>query len=393
MTATGIDRISFYTPRYYLPLSALAEARGVDPGKYIKGLGQENMSVPPPDEDTVTMAAAAAQPLLDDEPETRARINLLLLATETGVDQSKAAGLFVHKLLDLPARCRVVEVKQACYSATAALRMACAMVAQSPASAALVIASDIARYDLGSPGEPTQGSGAVALRVTAKPRLLTIEPHAGLHAEDIMDFWRPNYRRDALVDGRYSTRMYLHTAMQAFDHYRETSGLDLADIDRYCYHLPFTRMAAKAHSQLVTHATGAAPRPRELAQATEAALAYNRQTGNTYTAALYEGLACLLDTCPDNLAGRRIGLFSYGSGCTGEFFSGIVTRGYRKRLLTDRHRRLLEDRTELTVQAYEDILNLRVPEDGLAYEFAPYCTGGFRLAGVREHKRCYEVVE
>ncbi len=390
MTAVGIDRISFYCPRYSLPLTALAGARGVDAAKYLEGLGQEVMAVPPPDEDTVTMAAAAAQPLL--EPPAAERVALLLLATETGVDQSKAAGLFVHGLLKLPARCRVVEVKQACYSGTAALRMACAMVAQDPESQALVIASDIARYTLGSPGEPTQGCGAVAMLVTAQPRLLTVEPHAGLHTEDVMDFWRPNYRQAALVDGKYSTRMYLHTAVQAYQHYTQASGLGLSDIDRFCYHIPFTRMAYKAHTQLAQQDAGPAPGKRELDHAVGHSLTYNRLTGNTYTAALYQGLASLLDTCPDDLGGRRIGLFSYGSGCTGEFFSMRVCKGYRKQLLTQRHRHLLADRTELTFQAYEDILNLRIPEDGLHYEFAPYRTGGFRFAGMQDHKRCYEVV-
>lgn len=42
-----------------------------------------------------------------------------MLATETGVDQSKAAGLYLHPLLLLPRNCRIIELKQACYCATA----------------------------------------------------------------------------------------------------------------------------------------------------------------------------------------------------------------------------------------------------------------------------------
>ena len=61
----GIDLISFYTTRYFLELTELAEARGVDPDKYVKGLGQERMAVPPPDEDVVTMGASAAQPIME----------------------------------------------------------------------------------------------------------------------------------------------------------------------------------------------------------------------------------------------------------------------------------------------------------------------------------------
>src|SRR5471030_2653924 len=83
-------------------------------------------------------------------------------------------------------------------------------------------------------------------------------------------------------------------------------------------------------------------------------LLYSRQTGNSYTASLYESLAGMLDLCAEPLDGRRLGLFSYGSGCMGEFFSGVVQPGYRSHLLTENHRQCLENRTELTYQQYED---------------------------------------
>ena len=83
------------------------------------------------------------------------------------------------------------------------------MVARQPEKKVLVIASDVARYDLDTPGEATQGCGAVAMLISANPRLLEIDPEVGNHTEDVMDFWRPNYRATALVDGKYSTKIYL----------------------------------------------------------------------------------------------------------------------------------------------------------------------------------------
>ena len=59
-------------------------------------------------------------------------IEMLLFATESGIDQSKAAGIYVHELLGLPARCRVVELKQACYSGTAALQLALPFLRENP---------------------------------------------------------------------------------------------------------------------------------------------------------------------------------------------------------------------------------------------------------------------
>ncbi|MBT3192664.1 MAG: hydroxymethylglutaryl-CoA synthase [Verrucomicrobia bacterium] len=387
---TGIDRISFYTSRYCLDLKDLAAARGVDWNKYSIGIGQEIMGIPPPDEDIVTMAASAAKPIIDEVGVEG--IDLVLFATESSIDQSKSAGLFVHGLLGLPSRCRVVELKQACYSGTIALRMAAMMVAASPTSKALVLCSDIARYDLGSPGEPTQGCGAVAMLVTAKPSLLTLDPEYGAHTEDVMDFWRPNYSEEAFVDGKYSTRIYLNSAAESWRQYAELTGRSLSDFARCCYHIPFTNMAAKAHDRLLKESGIREDRKEITAAQVGESLGYNRMTGNSYSASLYEGLACLLDTATESLDNKRIGFFSYGSGSVGEFFSGVVTPGYRDHLYTDRHQTLLESRTAVTVQQYEDIFNLSVPSDGWDYSFTEYQTGDFRLAGMQAHKRMYEAV-
>jgi hydroxymethylglutaryl-CoA synthase len=388
---TGIDSISFYAPRYFLDLKTLAKERDIDFNKYYAGLGQERMAVCPPDEDIVTMAAAAALPLIEESGSEN--IDTVLLATETGIDQSKAAGIYVHGLLGLPSHCRVVELKQACYSGTIALRMAAQAVAASPTSKALVLTSDVARYDLGSPGEPTQGCGAVAMLVTANPSILALDPEYGVYAEDVMDFWRPNYRGEALVDGKYSTRIYLNSVSQAWKQYAEQTGRTLADFTRCCYHIPFTNMAAKAHDRLLKDAGVIEGRKALIEAQVKESLSYNRITGNTYTASMYEGLTCLLDNSATELDNRRVGFFSYGSGSVGEFFSGVIMPGYRKTLYTQRHKQMLESRTRVSVQQYEDIFNLTIPTDGWDYQFGEYQTGSFRLAGLKAHKRIYEATK
>lgn len=384
----GIDLISFHTPAYCLDLKVLAAQRGVDPDKFLVGVGQEKMAIPPPDQDIVTLAANAALPVV--EKAGRENIELLIFATESGIDQSKAAALFCHSLLGLPSTCRCVEVKEACYGGTAGLRLAAAMVGMRPQSKALVLAADVARYDLGSPGEPTQGAGAVAMLVTAQPRVLALDAEAGLHTEDIMDFWRPNYRDEACVDGKYSTRMYLTTLIEAWKEYRQLSGRGLGDHAHFVFHMPFTKIAWKSYTRLCRAENCTEPAAAELDRILLPAVAYNRQTGNSYSACVYEGLCSLLDQAPTALDGKRIGFFSYGSGCMAEFFSGVVQRGYREHLFTDLHRTQLEMRTMLTYRQYEDIFNYGIPKDGADHVFAPYRGGFFRLAGIRDHKRRYE---
>lgn len=379
----GIDQISFYTSQYFLDLKTLAEARGTDPEKFYTGIGQEKMGIPPPDEDIVSMAASAAFRL--KEQGALDGVENLLFATESGIDQSKAAGMFVHGVLGLPERCRVVELKQACYSATAALRMAMGLVAMRPQSKVLVIASDVARYELGSPGESTQGCGAVAFTVAAGPRLLAMDPEAGFYADDVMDFWRPNYLSEALVDGKYSTLVYIKALQESWRQYTAESGRSLDDFARFCYHIPFTRMAAKAHQKLARGISD-----EELERVIGESLIYSRQAGNCYSASLYVGLCSLLDHAAEDLGGKRIGLYSYGSGCVGEFFSGTVQKGYRAALFGNEHQALLAGRTELTFQQYEDIYHYGIPADGGEYLFPQYRTGPFRFAGMRSHKRIYE---
>lgn len=387
--SVGIDEISFYTSNYYLDLRTLAQVQNTDTEKYYQGIGQEKMGMAAPDEDVVTMAANAAQPLI--ERVGTDAVTTLMFATETGIDQSKAAGIYVHRLLNLHDNCRVVELKQACYSATAALQMACALVARQPEKKVLVIASDVARYDLNSPGEATQGCGAVAMLISANPRLVEIDPEVGNYAEDVMDFWRPNYRTTALVDGKYSTKIYLRALKKAWENFREASTLVFDDFEHFCYHLPFGRMAQKAHQHLAKVNKAGLDADQVEAQIADT-LHYNRAIGNSYTASMYIGLTSLLENCKHNLAGSRIGFFSYGSGCVAEFFSGRVMEGYADYLHRQRHNEMLNARTEVDYDHYLKLYRYPDPRDGSDVEIEPVTTGRFRLAAIRNHKREYIAV-
>jgi hydroxymethylglutaryl-CoA synthase len=384
----GIDTAAFHTSHYYLNLRTLAEARGVDSDKYRIGLGQNCMGVNPPDEGIVTMAASAADQILTHDD--KQKLSHVLFATESSIDQSKSAGVFVHRLLKLPATCRVVELKQACYSATAALQMSLALLQQHPEQKILIIASDIARYGLNTTGESSQGGGAVALLISANPRMIAIEPESGYLTEDAMDFWRPNYRNEALVDGRFSCELYLRLLKETWQLYQHKSQRPYESHQHFCYHIPLPRLAEKAqqklamlnglHHEAVTHKI----------QALQPSLYYSREVGNCYTASLFLGLISLLEQNADNLAGQRIGFYSYGSGATAEFFSGVVQADYQQALHTAYHQALLADRTALTQTQYEHFYLFHFPTDGSRFIVPKNKTGRFRLSALDQHKRIYE---
>ncbi len=379
----GIDAIGFYVPRYYLDVGILAKARGVDAEKFYAGLGQRKMAILPPDEDVVTMAANAAQQILRSE--NKNNIDTLMFATESGIDYSKAAGMYVHNLLELPTNCRVIELKQACYSATAAIQMGISMLIRNPAKKILVIASDIARYGLNSSGESSQGAGSIAILLSVNPRLLVIEPESGIYTEDAMDFWRPNYCDAALVDGKYSCELYMAVLEKAWAQYHKLSGRNFIDHDYFCYHVSLPKLVEKAHKRLA-----------EINSVTDgkerlgSSLYYSREIGNCYTAALYVSILSLLENTDKDLTGARIGLYSYGSGCVGEFFSTVVQADYKKLLNSGYDQEMLSNRISLSYQEYEDFYNFKLPVDGSKYIIAKYTVGNFRLRALEAHKRIYE---
>jgi hydroxymethylglutaryl-CoA synthase len=390
MPEVGIDAIGFYTSHYYLDLKTLAQKRGVDADKYYIGLGQHKMAVPPPGEDIVTMAANAAARVL---PNGRTEdIDHLLFATESGLDFSKASGIYVHRLLGLSPRCRVVELKQACYSATAAIHMVLPMLRENPEKKVLIIAADIARYGLETTGESSQGGAAVALLLSANPRILVIEPGSGFCTRDVMDFWRPHYRDEALVDGKYSCDVYLQVLLETWAQYREATQREYSDFARFCYHAPVPGLVEKAHKWLAKRNNVTLDNKEQIQTELAHALHYNRHIGNSYTASLYVSLLSLLDNDPQDLSGQRIGLYSYGSGCVGEYFAVRVQPNYRQYLDTAWNQALLSQRTELSYDQYHHFYTFPLPTDGSDCALPVHRTGHFRLAKVAQHKRCYEAI-
>ncbi|MGW9020281.1 hydroxymethylglutaryl-CoA synthase [Leucobacter chromiiresistens] len=379
MISIGIHDIELASTHHLLDLGTLAETTGVDPAKYRIGLGQDEFSVPAADEDIVTMGATAALALLDRNGLDGVRT--LLFATESGLDHSKAAGVFVHKLLGLPPQVRVAEIKQACYGGTAAIQAAVGIVQRNPNERVLVIASDIARYALDSPGEPTQGAGAAAILIAADPALVEIEPASGLFSADVDDFWRPNDSSTAIVDGALSISAYLDAMTGAWDDLAAHGGPAITDIDRLVYHQPYTKMARKAQARLGEH-TGVDLGDDGLVPGA----IYNRRLGNAYTASLYAGVASVLDHEPD-LVGKRLGMFSYGSGSVSEFLTGVVQPAAASR--GDRFTSVLDARVPLSVPEYRELHARELPSS-TDVETPRVTEAPFRFAGISGSARRYE---
>ena len=380
----GIDKMAFATTNDYLDLVELAKERGVDPNKFTIGIGQDLQAVVPPTQDIVTLGAAAAKKLLT--PELEKNISTVIVATESGIDNSKASAIYIKHLLGLSDFTRTVEMKEACYSATAAIQFAKGVVALNPQETVLVIAADIARYGLNTPGEVTQGAGAVAMLISQNPHILTLEDTTVAYSKDIMDFWRPLYATEALVDGKYSTNVYIEFFLQTFTRYQQLTGRELADFAALTFHMPFTKMGKKGLEGLLKD------RNDEVAQRLRTQLTasqlFSRQVGNLYTGSLYLSLMSLLQNI-DLKAGSRIGLFSYGSGAEGEFYTGILEDGYEHYMNNIQEE--LKHRHQVSVAEYEKLFNSQLGMNDGDIEFD--ITNDplpFVLKGQKDHQRIYE---
>lgn len=385
----GIDQLELYTPSTYVDLVELAKARGVDPDKYTIGIGQDEQAVPPSSQDIVTMGAAAAKALL---PRVDAsQIGLLVLGTESGVDASKAGALYIQHLLELQPWLRAIEIKEACYGGTAGLMMAHDYVAGHPGKTALVIAADIARYGLNTAGEVTQGAGAIAMLVAEGPRILALNNDSVFRSEEIMDFWRPVYTDQALARGKYSTEQYIRFFDEVWQQYQRDSSLTLGDFKAVVFHLPYTKMGLKALRTALPEVSE--QKQADLLAHYKASTLYSRRIGNIYTGSLYLALLSLLENDKSLHAGDRIGLFSYGSGAVGEFFSGRLVKGFAGQLHSTAHQAMLAARTKLSVPEYERIFNDKVPYDATDYQTdSALFAGPFVLTGVTGQERHYQAM-
>lgn len=360
----GIEAINLYAARASLDVRQLFGARGLDLQRF-GNLMMSQKSINLPCEDPVTNGVNAARPVVAGlTPSQRDQIELLVVATESGLDYAKPISTYIHEYLGLNRRCRSFEVKHACYGGTAALQMAASFVAASavPGVKALVITAEAASVaDRGTYWEPSQGAGAVAMLVSAQPDILALDPGAsGYYTYEVMDTLRPRPDLEA-GDTDLSLMSYLECLQRCYELYCErVSGADILDtFDYLVFHAPFAGMVKGAHRNLLRKQRGMGSETieRDFASRMAPSLVYCSRIGNLYSGSLYAALCSLIDHVALE-GGRRIGMYSYGSGCGSEFYSGVIPPGARDKLAALQLGAAIETRRPLTMAEYELISDL-----------------------------------
>lgn len=408
--AVGIDDLSVYVPRLFISTAGeFAASRGIDPGKLTKGIGIERMAIPDKHEDAATMAAMSLLNLMRRNNLSPEDIGKIYIGTESGVDEAKAIGTYVIGMIEMIygrgsfEECSTVEFKSACIGTTHALENLFYWSSfDEDERAGVVVASDIARYPLLSPGEYTQGAGSVSMLVKRNPRLASLEGCFGVFTRDENDFFRPTGCKTAVVNGKHSNDCYLNAMEGAFASYVKkalnhgiinlASGECATDhIEHLLFHIPYPKIIEYAAAAIFKHEWRHLPRwhdvESEIGEEPEvgdfaepkdyaaAAVAYekrfsktalfnaayeakvkesaeiSRQVGNIYTGSIYLGLASLVEG-KRILPGERICFGSYGSGCSATVFSGVVQPGVDALPLRD-IRKSLDERKPISLKEYE----------------------------------------
>ncbi len=397
--AAGIDDIAIHIPKLYLDAADFADARGLDPVKLQKGLGVSQMAMVDTNQDPAVLAANACLKIMQKNNLSPDDIGRLYVSTESSFDESKAMNAYVIGMLEQIygketfEHCGGIETKFACVSGSYALydNVNWIRAGEAEDKHALVVVSDIAKYDMGSSGEMTQGAGAVVMLLNDRPRLLSFDPKVtATSIKDEYDFYRPFGKETPIVHGQYSNMLYMVQMRKALELYKKkvrSSGLleigegqtILDHMDYINMHLPYSKMGQKALAYVLRHEWRQLPRwgkviqvvgmdepisndqegtieaiqndknfmakdqeftarftkTKEFQEVYESKLASSlvasSMIGNLYTASLYLGFRSSLEFEHKkgiDLAGKRVGFGSYGSGSSAMVFSGVIESNY-----------------------------------------------------------------
>lgn len=274
-----------------------------------------------------------------------------------------------------------VDTVNACYGGTNALFNAVNWVESSgwDGRDAIVVTGDIALYAKGN-ARPTGGAGMIAMLIGPNAPIAFEPGLRGTYMQHAYDFYKPDLTSEyPVVDGHFSIKCYTEAVDACYKAYnkREAKLKSLANgysngtnghteeaatiktpVDKFdlmSFHAPTCKLVAKSYARLLYNDYLADPSspaftdvPAELrdmdytkslsdkvVEKTFMGLTKKRfnervqpstvaptMCGNMYCASVYSGLASIISNIESEaLQGKRIGLFSYGSGLASSLFS------------------------------------------------------------------------
>lgn len=396
--------------------SELEKFDGVAAGKYTIGLGQTKMSFCDDREDIYSLTLTAVSSLLKKYNIDPASIGRMEVGTETLLDKSKSVKSVLMQLFEKSGNFNVegVDTVNACYGGTNALFNSINWFESSAWDGrnAIVVAGDIALYKKGA-ARPTGGAGCVAMLIGPDAPLVFEPGLRGSYLTHAYDFYKADLTSEyPLVDGQFSIQCYTEAVDACYKAYnareqklksQHTNGATngahadpetpLDRFDYMCFHAPTCKLVSKSYARLLYNDYLADPEnalykdvPAELksmpyaqsvtdktvektfvglskkrfAARVQPSIEVPTMCGNMYCASVYSSLVSLItNISSDDIQGKRIGIFSYGSGLASSMFS-LKVKGSTEEMRSkiDLHKRL-EDRRTVAPEVYDEMCNMR----------------------------------
>ncbi|CCC69005.1 hypothetical protein NCAS_0C00150 [Naumovozyma castellii] len=364
----GIKAMEIYIPTQFVSQQDLEKFDGVSSGKYTIGLGQTNMSFVNDREDIYSMCLTVLSKLIKNYNIDTNEIGRLEVGTETLIDKSKSVKSVLMQLFNGNNDVEGIDTLNACYGGTNALFNSLNWIESSAwdGKDAIVVCGDIAIYDKGA-ARPTGGAGVVAMLIGPDAPIV-FDPVRGSFMEHAYDFYKPDFTSEyPYVDGHFSLTCYVKALDQVYKNYSQkaiargmvesAAGPQAVNTVNYfdynVFHVPTCKLVTKSYGRLLYNDFRANPSLYPEVDAKYATMDYDESltdkvlektfvnvakshhkervapslvvptnTGNMYTASVYASLASLLSQVgSEKLQGKRIGLFSYGSGLAASLFS------------------------------------------------------------------------
>ena len=421
----GILAMELYFPSQYVDQTELEKFDQVSTGKYTIGLGQHKMGFCSDREDINSICMTALHRLIEKNNINLHDIGRLEVGTETIIDKSKSVKTYLMTLFAEEGATDIegIDTTNACYGGTAALFNAVNWVESSSwdGRKAIVVAGDIAVYGKG-PARPTGGAGAVAMLIgPGAPLVLDCGVRAS-YMTHAYDFYKPDLSSEfPLVDGKLSIKCYLSALDNCYNLYcKKMRKIDpdfrgLLSLDGMLFHCPYSKLVQKSLARVCFNDfLNASPQEREnqfpglskfssykleetyfdrdvekafmtysqalFDEKTKPSLHIAKNVGNMYTPSLYGGLASyLISKSPEQLIGKKFGLFSYGSGLASTMYSinicNDMSVGSKLAILLKSLNEtvsLLNERQCVEPSKFSDIMDNRT----MNYHTAPYQPSG-----------------
>jgi hydroxymethylglutaryl-CoA synthase len=397
----GIDSIAFDLPKIHLPIKVLAENRNIEPEKLVKGLGLHKMSFQDVHQDVVTFAANAVYKLIQQENLNPKDIARIYVGTESSIDSSKPIATYITSLLEHQFGegsfnyCDTLDMTFACIGAVDALQINLDFIRLNPTKKAIVVATDNAKYDLNSTGEYTQGAGAIAMLVTANPRVLAFSQEVGVSAQGVFDFFKPRryvtkedilnttdnpewfgileneiafYKEQPVFDGQYSNQCYISRTSEAYFKYKEITnqkGKLYESWENILMHLPYCFQARRTFVEIFAKENNLTKDIKTISKSPEYLEFVNQtifpseiasgQVGNMYTGSIFLGMLstlCFHLQQNTNITNKKFGFIAYGSGSKSKVFEAEVQEHWQSVIEKTQLFETLNNSTEIDFGTY-----------------------------------------